>query len=258
MTVEPVRNTTPEKERTHVDDVGSVAERTGLQQGKPGGTGGSRSASGRGLAFRPTTSGSLRLRPGVEQARNILPAGIAASFWRHVEKGEPNACWLWTGAVKAGGLPYGRIKIVARALGVEYVEKAHRLSWRLHFGPVPEGMHVLHRCDNARCVNPAHLWLGTNADNHHDKAVKGRAAFGRAPASARHSIGNPGDDAQTHEIPSQRASARCEQRVMRSAPHAALKPVTAVSWERRAMGAPRTKVSFRPSALDRALRGGAR
>ena len=66
-------------------------------------------------------------------------------------------CWKWRGTVGAGG--YGVIKT---SLGVE---KAHRLSYRIHFGEIPKGEHVLHSCDNPICVNPSHLRVGSRSDN---------------------------------------------------------------------------------------------
>ncbi len=80
---------------------------------------------------------------------------------------EPNSgCWLWIGAVNNRG--YGKLFTCGKSI------QAHRHSWAIHFGGVPNGQHVLHRCDTPACVNPKHLFLGTNADNVYDKMKKGR------------------------------------------------------------------------------------
>lgn len=81
---------------------------------------------------------------------------------------EPNSgCWLWIGGVASKG--YGRFNIGNR----EQVQ-AHRFSWELHYGKIPDGLWALHRCDNPPCVNPEHLFLGTCRDNHQDMIQKGR------------------------------------------------------------------------------------
>jgi hypothetical protein len=90
----------------------------------------------------------------------------AARFWSHVL--ESPACWIWTGNIGPNG--YGRF-------GQRY---AHRLSYEWMRGPIPEGMFVLHHCDNPPCVRPDHLFLGTAADNSHDMVRKGRWAGTRA------------------------------------------------------------------------------
>ena len=84
---------------------------------------------------------------------------------------EPNSgCWLWTGAALPNG--YGLIGAGRRNQGHLY---AHRASYELHCGAIPQGSYVLHRCDNPWCVNPDHLFVGTQADNMEDKRKKGRA-----------------------------------------------------------------------------------
>lgn len=85
-------------------------------------------------------------------------------FWEKVEK--TDTCWVWTGGTSHG---YGDIFIQPG----KHI-RTHRLSWTLHFGDIPEGLCVLHHCDNPPCVRPDHLFLGTRADNNHDTHRKGR------------------------------------------------------------------------------------
>ena len=78
-------------------------------------------------------------------------------------------CWEWVGSKKHNG--YGQINLGGRGKGMA---RAHRVSYELLVGPIHNGLHVLHECDNPKCVNPKHLFLGTNADNMKDKIAKGR------------------------------------------------------------------------------------
>jgi hypothetical protein len=88
-------------------------------------------------------------------------------------------CWIWTGA--AGR--YGAVTINRKHID------AHRLSWLLYRGPIPDGLRVLHRCDVCLCVNPSHLFLGTAKDNSQDMVMKGRhrkPRINNAPSGDNH------------------------------------------------------------------------
>lgn len=90
------------------------------------------------------------------------------SFWSKVATNDD--CWWWMAAVGDDG--YGFLSVRA------YPVKAHRFSWKLHFGEIPNGMCVCHRCDNKICVRPEHLFLGTTQDNTADRDAKGRQTKG--------------------------------------------------------------------------------
>ncbi len=94
--------------------------------------------------------------------RNTLESA-AEWFWPKVRK--TDGCWTWTACLDADG--YGVVRF-------EKVSLAHRVSYRLCCGEIPKGMNVLHHCDNPPCVNPKHLYVGTQKDNSRDKESRGR------------------------------------------------------------------------------------
>lgn len=99
---------------------------------------------------------------------------IEDRFWPKVDlSGGPDACWPWLAATNAGG--YG---IFYRGPKRGRMHIAHRVAFELFVGPIPEGQDVLHHCDNPPCVNPAHLYLGTDVENARDRHVRGRDARG--------------------------------------------------------------------------------
>lgn len=114
--------------------------------------------------------------------RSSRAGDVAHRFWSRVEKRGPEECWNWSGKPSASG--YGRIG--GELNGERIAEKcrtqlAHRVSWLIHNGPIPtdgpapHGWVVMHKCDNRLCVNPAHLELGSQADNVKDMDAKKRA-----------------------------------------------------------------------------------
>lgn len=102
-------------------------------------------------------------------------AFIEARVQRVVRVPELGECWDWTRA--RSSRRYGSLTVTAN--GRPWALKAHRVAYEIFVGSIPSGMHVLHRCDNPPCCNPAHLFVGSHLDNMEDMARKGRVVCGR-------------------------------------------------------------------------------
>jgi hypothetical protein len=99
-----------------------------------------------------------------KQDVNRRPTGrfkpLLPRFWENIDYGSADECWEWEGNRKDGG--YGVVHIGGGK------KQAHRMSYHLHYKGIPDGLHVLHHCDNPPCVNPRHLYTGTHSDNMQD------------------------------------------------------------------------------------------
>jgi hypothetical protein len=122
---------------------------------------------------------NLRLSEGVGSDRDL--ARVRERLLDAIRV-EPSGCWMWTKATVYG---YGQLYYEGRP------QRAHRVSWRVFRGPIPDGLYVLHHCDRPGCLNPDHLFLGTANDNHTDMTRKGRARVASGSSSGRAKLTEP-------------------------------------------------------------------
>jgi hypothetical protein len=102
--------------------------------------------------------------------RPCLHRPVEEKFWFYVKKGDNGECWEWTGFRDKDG--YGKLRTGKTNTA------AHRISWQMHNRRVPKGKLVLHRCNNPSCVNPHHLYIGTQVHNMRDRKLAGNCPTG--------------------------------------------------------------------------------
>ena len=128
---------------------------------------------------RALSCGCLQ-RESAKKLTITQPEPIEDRFNRYVMIGEGEDCWEWTGSKNKQG--YGTIRYNGKG------SFAHRMSYEIYKGDIPDGMHVMHKCDNPSCVNPNHLTVGTHIDNMGDMAKKDRSPKMRGELNGNHKL----------------------------------------------------------------------
>jgi hypothetical protein len=134
--------------------------------------------------------------------RGTHRSSLEDRFWSLVDRRGDDECWEW-----AGSRTRARYGILRENPRTEW--KAHRLSWALHNGPVPDGALICHHCDNPPCVNPSHLYAGNAKSNAQDRASRGRGGEKRGESAPAAKL----TDAQVEEIRMHVVSGRTQQSV---------------------------------------------
>jgi hypothetical protein len=121
----------------------------------------------------------------IVRTKGVMRKGSRVSLYDRLmaktEMSAPGECWPWIGVRRKG---YGRLTFDGKYLS------AHRIAWLFKYGFIPRGLKVLHRCDNPGCVNPYHLFLGTQKDNMQDCSRKGRMPFRKGEFGSNHKLTN--------------------------------------------------------------------